>query len=82
VLISGCVSFRQKGQGVVHSGQLGGLTYLSFVSLAGVLEDTLPDFTGQGLVCVCGARQLTAYPFFWYFFISVDTVIYVPSAFR
>jgi len=82
VLISGRVGFRQKGQGVVYPCQLGGLAYLSFVGLVGVLEDSLSDITGEGLVRVCGIQELTAYPFFCYLLISVDTVIYVPSAFR
>jgi len=55
---------------------------LLLVSLVGVLEDGLPDITGKGLVRVRGPRQLAAYPFFGYFFISVDPAIYVPSAFR
>jgi len=81
LLIPGCVSVRQEGQDVVYPSQLSGLTYLSLVGLIGALDDCLPDISGEGFVCVCCVRQLAVYPFFHYFLVSVDTVIYVPSTF-
>jgi len=81
MLISGHVSFHQEGQGIVYPSQLSGLTYLSLVGLIGALDDGLADVPGKGLVRVCCARQLTAYPFLCYFLVSVDSVIYVPRAF-
>jgi len=82
VLIPGRVSFRQEAQGVVYPGQPSGLTYLSLIGLIGALNDGLPDVSGERLVRVCCVRQLAAYPFFCYFLVSVDSVIYIPSAFR
>jgi len=82
VLIPGRVGFRQKGQRVVYLGQLSGLTYLLFVGLVGPLDDGLPDVSGERLVRVRRFWQLATYPLFRYFLVSVDSVIYVPSAFR
>ena len=81
VLISGRVSFRQEGQDVVYLGQLSALTYLTLVGLVGALDDGLPDISGERLVRVCCARQLATYPFFCYFLVSTDSVVYIPSAF-
>jgi len=81
VLVPGCVGFCQEGQGIIYSSQLSGLTYLPFVGFAGTLEDALPNVRGQGLVRICCARQLAAYPFFRYFLVSIGSVIYVPSSF-
>jgi len=52
MLISGSVSFRQEGQGIVYTSQLSGLTYLSLVGLIGPLDDGLPDVSGERLVRV------------------------------
>jgi len=75
MLISGRVSFCQEGQGIVHPSQLRGLTYLSLIGLVGVLDNGLPDVRCKGLVCVCCALQLAAYPFLCYFLVSADSVI-------
>jgi len=82
VLVPGFVGFHQKGQGIVDPGQLSGLAHLSLVGLVGPLDDGLPDVSGERLIRVCRFRQLATYPFFCDFLISVDSVIYVPSAFR
>ena len=82
MLITGHVSLRQEGQGIVNPSQLSSLTYLSLVGLIGTLDDSLPDVSGERLVRICFARQLAAFPFIYYFLISVDSVIYVPLAIR
>jgi len=82
VLALSRVGFRQEGQGIVYPSQLSGLKYLLLVGLIGVLDNGLPDVSGKGLVRICCAQQLTVYPFLCYFLISVDSVIYVPSALR
>jgi len=81
VLISGSVSFPQEGQSVIYPGQLSGLTYLLLIGLVGALDDGLPDISGKRLVRICRIRELAVYPFFCYFLISIDSVIYIPCAF-
>jgi len=81
MLASGSIGFGEKCKGIIDLGELGCLAYLLLVVLVGSFQNGLPYVMRERLVSVCGIGQLGANPSFCNFFVSVDSVIYVPRAF-
>jgi len=81
MLISGRVSFRQEGQGIVYPSPLSSAAN-AYQSLAQNVWQSIIERTNEANEQqICQATQLAAYPFLRYFLVSIDSVIYVPSAF-
>jgi hypothetical protein len=52
VSIPSHVGFREKGKGVMKSGQLCGLMSLAEASFLRVFDDSLPNLPGEGLISI------------------------------
>jgi len=80
MLASGGAGFCEERERVVHARDLGGLVNLPLIGFLGSVYFCLPYVAGKRLVGIGRSCQFAAYPISGDFFVSADSVIYVPSS--